>query len=125
MRSEEHRVEKECRSRWSPQNSTYEVGLCLEFRRVLFRSLLGTDPLRRIARAQLVAPPPRRGEVHLDQVALPEMVDGAGDVPAPQLRGGAAGVLIRITRIDDDDIARVQYSPHVLERRPGRGEPPA
>src|SRR2546423_14331131 len=50
------------------------------------------------------------------------MVDGPGDVPAPQLRAGAAGVLIRIARIDDDDIARGQGGPPLVERRPGRGE---
>src|SRR5256886_12405886 len=64
--------------------------------------LLGSDTLRRIARAQLVAPPPHRGEVQLDEVPLPEMADRPWDVPAPQLRARAAGILIRIARIDDD-----------------------
>src|SRR5882762_11706571 len=83
---------------------------------------VGSDALRRVAGAQLVSRLPHRGEVHLDQVALPEMTDRPGDVPTPELRTRAAGILVRVARIDDDAVARAQGSPHVLERRPVRSE---
>src|SRR3989442_4951808 len=80
--------------------------------------LVRNDALRRVARMELVAALPHGGEVHRAQVALPEMVDRPGDVPAPKLRARAARVLVRVARIDDDDAAVAQRCPHFIDRRP-------
>jgi len=50
------------------------------------------------------------------------MADRPGDVPAPELRARAPGVLVRIARIDDAAVARGQGHFHVIERRPVRSE---
>src|SRR5689334_19391407 len=61
--------------------------------------LVGGDPLPRVARAQVIPGLPHGREIHLGQVTLPEMADRPGDVPAPQLRPRAAGILVGVPRI--------------------------
>src|SRR5437762_2401189 len=49
---------------------------------------------------------------------LRPMAHRPGNVPAPKLRARAARVLVRIARIDDDDVAIAQRCPHFIDRRP-------